>query len=190
MIGYINGTLVGKTDRELIIATQGIGYSISTSSSIMSASVGDTLALWTHLQVRDSALELYGFETLDERSVFRKLIDVSGVGPRSALAILGIAPLGSICQAIQAKDTELLRKVSGIGKKTAERIVIELSDKLPEMADAPSAHTSHNMELMDTLEALGYSVSIIRMVIQEIPQDIESLSDRIKAALHIINERS
>ncbi|MFT7557982.1 MAG: Holliday junction DNA helicase RuvA [Planctomycetota bacterium] len=187
MIGYINGTLVGKTDRDLIILTGGIGYSVATTSSLLISVIGDTMALWTHLQVRDSALELYGFETMDERSVFQKLIDVSGVGPRSALAILGIAPLSSICQAITAKDTALLQRVSGIGKKTAERIVIELSDKLPELADTPSTNSQYNLEVMDTLEALGYSSATIRMTLQSLPPDIESMSDRIKAALRIIN---
>src|SRR3989344_150561 len=131
MIGKVDGTISLVGDRFAIVDTNGIGYKVfMTENTIRSVEVGQKVALWTHLAVREDALDLYGFRDMGELSFFQMLIDISGIGPRSALSILGLAPIETLSRAIASGDISYLVKVSGIGKKTAEKIVLELRDKL------------------------------------------------------------
>jgi len=132
MIGSLKGKIVLKTDKSLIIETGGVGYKVSVSPDVLSktSKIGDEVFLFIHTHVREDALDLYGFLNLEDLNFFEMLLNVSGIGPRSALAILGVATIETLRRAIGTGDTSYLTKISGIGRKTAEKIVIELRDKI------------------------------------------------------------
>ncbi|MDZ4284431.1 MAG: Holliday junction branch migration protein RuvA, partial [Patescibacteria group bacterium] len=140
------------------------------------------VSLWTHLVVRDDALELFGFRERDELSLFERLISVSGIGPKSALAILDLAPVETLRSAIARGDTSYLTKVSGIGKKTAQKIVLELRDSLASAREADSAGEDYG-DVIDALTTLGYSAREAREALKKMPPSTADTSERIKAAL-------
>src|SRR3989344_8302402 len=140
MIGSIKGKIILKTEKFLIVETSGVGYKISVSPDVLSktkktgepARAGGEISLWIHTHVREDAFDLYGFLDRQELEFFEMLINVSGIGPKGALVILGVATINTLKRAISTGDIGYLTKISGIGKKTAEKIVIELRDKLAE----------------------------------------------------------
>src|SRR3989338_6628286 len=134
MIGSIKGKIILKTEKFLIVETGGVGYKISVSVDTLSKikKSNDEILLWIHTHVREDILDLYGFLDRQELEFFEMLINVSGIGPKGALAILGIASIETLKKAIGTSDTSYLTKISGIGKKTAEKIIIELRDKVGE----------------------------------------------------------
>ena len=130
MISKLDGKIVYVSEKFLVINVVGVGYKVSSTSDILTtAKIDNDISLWIYTAVRENAIELYGFRNMDELSFFELLLDVSGIGPRSALGILGIAPIETLRRAIATGDTTYLNKVSGIGKKTAEKIIVELRDK-------------------------------------------------------------
>ncbi|MFW0862728.1 MAG: Holliday junction branch migration protein RuvA [Candidatus Komeilibacteria bacterium] len=191
MIAYIKGKITYKTDKYIILDNQDIGYQIfSTEMILNSVKEGEKIELFTHQYVKEDALDLYGFKTIDELEFFKHLLSISGVGPRSALAVLSIAKLEDIKQAIYKGDPTLLKKVSGIGQKTAERIVIELKNKINALTSATGEIVKGvGDEVIDALEALGYSQNDIRHAVSKLPSDIEDIQDKIKATLKIINNK-
>src|SRR3989344_2523986 len=132
MISLLEGTVEFKGDRFLILNTGGVGYKVFLPAETLrtTPATGSSIKLWTHLHVREDSLELYGFFFLPELDLFETLISVSGVGPKSALGILGVAPIDTLKRAIAAGETAYLTKVSGIGKRMAEKIIVELRDKM------------------------------------------------------------
>lgn len=188
MIAFVKGKIADISDRSIIIETQGVGYEVATTTDTLAAAsmagVGSELALFTHLAVKEDALELYGFRTRQELTFFQMLITVSGVGPRSAIAIVSLGSIDSIQRAIGSGDATYLTSVSGIGRKTAEKIIIDLRDKL-----AALGHTATNGELAgdsDVIEALiklGYSREEARTVIKQLPASAVSTNDKIREAL-------
>lgn len=191
MIAYIKGKITFKTDKYIILDNQNIGYQIfSTEVIINSVKEGEKIELFTHQYVKEDALDLYGFKSIDELRFFKHLLSISGVGPRSALAVLSIAKLEDIKQAIFSGDPTLLKKVSGIGQKTAERIVIELKNKIDALMSA-TGEIARGVgdEVIDALEALGYRQADIRRAISKLPSEIEDVQDKIKAILKIINNK-
>jgi len=191
MIAYIKGEITHKTDKYIILDNQNIGYQIfSTEIILNSVKEGEKIELFTHQYVKEDALDLYGFKTIDELEFFKHLLGISGVGPRSALAVLSIAKLEDIKQAIFKGDPTLLKKVSGIGQKTAERIVIELKNKIAALTSATGEIAKGvGDELIDALEALGYNQNDIRHAVSKLPSNIENIQDKIKATLKIINNK-
>ena len=149
---------------------------------------GDNTALWTYTAVRENALDLYGFTTHDEMSFFELLLDVSGIGPKSALSILSLAPLDTLKRAIATGDTSYLNKVSGIGRKTAEKIIIELRDKLQahKGEDGVPSTLRGESDIVEALKSLGYSQNEARDALKQIPSTIEGTNARIKEALKIL----
>ena len=134
MIGYIEGEVIHKSDRSLILKTGGIGYTLSATPDLVAKlALGEQAILWTHLAVKEDALDLYGFSSRDELGLFRLLIGISGIGPKSALGVLALADVKTLAHAIGSRDSGYLTKVSGIGKKLAEKIVLELKDKVGEL---------------------------------------------------------
>ena len=128
MIARIEGTIVHVADKFLIVDVSGVGYKLYvTTEAIGSSKLGDHTSFWVYTAVRENSLDLYGFKTINEMSFFELLLDVSGIGPRSALGILTVASIDTLKRAIATGDTSYLNKVSGIGKKTAEKIIVELS---------------------------------------------------------------
>lgn len=167
MIGSIRGTIVLKTEKFVIVETAGVGYKISISVDTLSKiqKIGDEVFIWTHTIVREDALDLYGFIDRQELEFFEMLISVSGIGPKSGLAILGIASIETLRQAIGTGDTSYLTKISGIGRKTAEKIVLELRDKFE---GEESGTLKEEMDALEALKSLGYSQNEARDALKNV----------------------
>ena len=189
MIAHIKGTVVHKTDKFLVVDVNGVGYKVSvTTDTISSISEGSEASLWIYTAVRETSIDLYGFPTNEEMGFFELLLDVSGIGPKSALGILAVASIDTLKKAIATGDTSYLNKVSGIGKKTAEKIVIELRDKLKAHIGESGAPSSLRGEsdIVEALKSLGYSQNEARDTLKQIPSEIEGTNARIKEALKIL----
>jgi len=191
MIYYIKGKIIYKNDRFVILENRDIGYQIFSTETILdSLKEDDKTELYTHQQVKEDTLDLYGFSNLDELNFFKNLLSISGVGPRSALGVLSIAKLDDIKQAILSEDATVLKKVSGIGQKTAERIVIELKNKISGLTSRTGTNIKgSNDEVIDALESLGYKPYAIRQALSKLPDDIGDLQAKVKAILKIINHK-
>ncbi len=163
MIGHLRGRLIRKRPHEVLVDAAGVGYrvSIPLSSFYRLGELGDDVALHVHTHVRDDALSLFGFVTEEEHELFERLIGVAGVGPRVALGILAGIETTELVAALRAGDVARLTRIPGVGKKTAERLIVELRDKLPPpaLAEAPSraAASSTKEDLLSALVNLGYA---------------------------------
>jgi Holliday junction DNA helicase RuvA len=186
MIAEIEGKLSGKTDKYLIVNVGGVGYQIYVSTDVLARTpnIGESIRLSTYMSVRENAMDLFGFETIDEKHFFELLLTVSGIGPRSALSILSIAPMETIKKAIGSGDTSYLTKVSGIGRKTAEKIVVELKDKLASLGHTDDAgRLRGETDVLQALQSLGYSLQDARDAVKQIPDSVIGTNARIKEAL-------
>ena len=187
MIGLLEGTITYKDDRSAIVSAGGVGYLVYLPAhALATATLGASATLWTHLAVREDALDLYGFFDREELTYFKLLIGISGIGPRSALAILSLAPPATLRQAILTNNSAYLTKVSGIGKKSAEKIIIELRDKLGALNAEETRLISGDTDLLDALQSLGYQLRDIRDILQKIPASADSTDKRIKEALKLL----
>ena len=183
MIASLHGKVETTGDDHVILVVQGVGYKVYTPNPY--ALTGEC-HLHTTLVVREDSLTLYGFETPAEKDIFESLLKVNGVGPRMALAILGHTSVDNLRSAVFNERSELLTRVPGVGKKTAQKIVLELKDKLGSGMDvAPvAAFDDINTDVMDTLIALGYSVVEAQSAIQSLPREApESVEERVRLAL-------
>lgn len=189
MISYISGNIIHIADKFVIIETNGIGYKVFLPiDTILKCEEEKTKSFWTYLAVRENSLDLYGFETKEENAFFELLLDVSGIGPKSALSILNVAPVLTLQKAIATGDTSYLNKVSGIGKKTAEKIIIELRDKLQSYKNEDGIRSLRDEgDIIEALKALGYSQVEARDAVKKIPNEIQKTTDKIKEALRILN---
>lgn len=184
MIAHITGTVRDITEKFVVIDTGGLGYKVFTSQETLSdLSIGIQTSLYTYLAVREDALDLYGFSSDDARGFFELLISVSGIGPRGALSILSLASLDTLKKAIATGDTGYLTKVSGIGRKTAEKIIIELRDKLVAHKSDTGTNLRGESDALEALKALGYSQNDARDALKEISPEITDTNTRIKEAL-------
>ncbi len=188
MIGSLTGTVQHKSINYIILETQGVGYKVFITPILLAnLSVSQRLSLVTMTYVREDQITLYGFEKLEELEFFELLLTVSGVGPKSALGIMSLASLNMIKSAIVSEDPSVFTKVSGIGRKTAERVIIELKDKLKGQADASPVAKDHS-EVLDALLALGYSQQEAREALKSVPTDILNLQDKVKLALKALTK--
>ncbi len=191
MIAHIKGKIIDKSEKFLVLEANGLGYLVfsPTSTILNSPKVGEEISLWTYLAVRETALDLYGFETRDEKSFFELLIGVSGIGPKNALSILSLAPIEILKKAIGSGDTTYMTKVSGIGKKTAEKIVVELRDKLSALGhnDADGSLRG-DADVIEALQSLGYSQHEIRNALKEVSPETTGTNEKIKEALKILGK--
>ncbi len=189
MIGRLQGTLAAKNPPQVLIDCHGVGYEVDVpmSTFYQLPGLGEPVTLLTHFVVREDAQLLYGFATAPERDAFRQLIKVTGVGPRMALGVLSGLGVQELAQAITAQETGRLVKVPGIGKKTAERLLLELKGKLG--ADLGSAHahasTAQQADILQALLALGYSDKDAAAALKALPADV-GVSDGIKLALRAL----
>jgi Holliday junction DNA helicase RuvA len=185
MIGNIEGTVVIKRAGFVILSAGGVGYKIAaTREALASCTVGETVALWTHLVVREDSLDLYGFRGEDELHFFELLLTVSGVGPKSALAILDLAPVETLRSAIAQGNAQYLTKVSGVGRKTAEKIVLELREKVG--AGVAGAALQGDEDALEAMKSLGYTLHEARDALRKVPHEITGGSERLRAALKIL----
>ena len=186
MIGRLNGMLADKNPPQLLVDCGGVGYEVHVPMSTFYnlPAIGDKVSLLTHFVVREDAQMLYGFGTAGEREAFRQLIKISGVGPRTALSVLSGMSVGDIAQAVTAQDAGRLVKVPGIGKKTAERLLLELKGKLgADMGGGSLGATSDaQADILQALVALGYSDKEASASVKVLPKDV-GVSEGIKLAL-------
>ncbi len=186
MIGKLTGTLADKNPPQVLVDCNGVGYEVDVPMSTFYnlPHTGEKVSLLTHFVVREDAQILYGFATPGERDTFRQLIRISGVGPRTALSVLSGMSVAEIAQAVTAQDAGRLVKVPGIGKKTAERLLLELKGKLG--ADlgpvGGGATTDDQADILQALLALGYSDKEASSALKALPAGI-GVSEGIKAAL-------
>ena len=188
MIGRLTGILAEKSPPQLLIDVNGVGYEVDVpmSSFYNLPGLGERITLLTHFVVREDAQLLYGFLTHDERATFRKLVTISGVGPRTALSILSGLSVADLAQAVSLQESGRLVKVPGIGKKTAERLLLELKGKLGDSLAAPASVASHAQgDILQALLALGYSDREAAAALKALPAEV-GVSDGIKLALRAL----
>ncbi len=193
MIAKIEGIIVHVSDKFLIVDVSGVGYKLYITTETLSSSVlGDHMSFWVHTAVRENSIDLYGFRTINEMSFFELLLDVSGIGPRSALSILAVAPIDTLKRAIATGDTSYLNKVSGIGKKTAEKIIIELRDKLKDYKDDENTPGTlrDESDIIEALKSLGYSQNEARDALKKVSSVTTGMNARIKEALQILGKNN
>ena len=187
MISYLEGTVKSKGDKSILLLTaQGVGYEVfMTAAQLGNLQEEGQVEIFTTLVIKENAHELYGFASAEENAMFRLLNSISGVGPKSALAILNIASPLEIAQAVTSGDYSLLQKVSGIGRKTAERIVLELKNKViaPVESEGKSkALASKDEEVVEALLRLGYKRKDVVGILSQIGNNL-SVEEKLKEVL-------
>lgn len=181
MIGSLRGKVILRTDKFLVLEAGGVGYKIyATADTLVKPEAQEFF--WIHTHVREDSIDLYGFPSPEELEFFEMLLGVSGIGPKSAIALLGITNIETLKKAISSSDTSYLTKVSGIGKKTAERIVIELKDKLK---DFKGPALQGEMDALEALKSLGYSQAEAREALKKVT-DENDINKKIRGALKIL----
>ncbi len=181
MFGHISGKVFDLKPTKAIIKSGGIGFVInSTVSCLAKLKTGEEASFWVHTAVRENSIDLYGFETETELRIFELLLTVSGIGPKSALSILSVAGAESVEKAVASGDTSFLTKISGIGKKTADRIAIELAGKL---TSSGGGGAERDADVYDALRTLGYREKDAQDAVRNLPKEISGTNDRIKHAL-------
>jgi Holliday junction DNA helicase RuvA len=191
MIGHLQGQLSAKTPPQIVLDCQGVGYEVDVPMSTFYnlPNIGQTIRLLTHLVVREDAHLLYGFGTEAERALFRQLIKISGIGPRMALGLLSGMSVADIAQAVALQEASRLVKVPGIGKKTAERLLLELKGKLTTdlgQAVGFASSSGAHQDVLQALLALGYSEKEASLAVRQLPADA-SVSAGIKTALRALS---
>ena len=198
MIGYLKGTVVANEERELTILTEGgVGYVVGVTPTLnVKYPEGENISLFIQTFVREDAIDLYGFERIEEKHLFNLLCEVNKIGPKTALSILAFAPIEEIVSAIISANSQFFKKISGVGAKTAEKIIIDLKDKTDKFsaiqssatADAPAlSNDRQTREAAEALTALGYNPLQINHALAKI-DDKESKNDGniVREALTII----
>ncbi|MEK7560673.1 MAG: Holliday junction branch migration protein RuvA [Patescibacteria group bacterium] len=186
MLAFVDGIIEFIGAKFVVVNVGGVGYKIFVGADTLNKlpQKGGTVKLWTHQHVREDALELYGFRHFAELEFFELLIGISGIGPKGALGVLAIAPLDTLKKAIAAGDTSYLTRVSGIGRKIADKIILELRDKLAGAGAETGAHElREEADALDALVALGYSVREARSALEAVPGTVVGTENRVKEAL-------
>ena len=200
MIGFIRGKLVSKTPPQLVVDVQGVGYEVEAPMTTFYdlPELGEELLLHTHLVVREDAHILFAFSTEPDRVMFRALIKVNGVGPKLALTILSGQSAEEFHRCIHDNDVQALVRLPGVGKKTAERLIIEMRDRLPDSVNSTETEqnqspnrTKNNprQEAISALCSLGYKAQDASKMVQNISEDGKSCEDIIRLALQKINSK-
>lgn len=189
MITHLKGTIIDKEERAVVIDVAGIGYKVfATEATVAALKEGSAASLWTHLAVREDSQTLYGFTTKDELNFFELLISsVSGIGPKTALGILGVSSVANIRKAVSTGDTSHLTKVSGIGKKMAEKIVVELKGKFG-AEESSGISLRDEVDALEALKALGFKHGEAREALKEVDPAITDTGERVKKALKILGK--
>ena len=191
MIGRLSGILLEKNPPQLLVDCNGVSYEVDVPMSTFYnlPGMGEKVVLLTHLTVREDAHLLYGFGTVEERNVFKQLIKISGVGARTALSILSGMSVADLAQAITLQEAGRLTRVPGIGKKTAERLLLELKGKLGADLGAPAgaAHNDATGDILNALLALGYSDKEASLALKQVPAGT-GVSEGIKLALKALSK--
>lgn len=194
MIARLHGKLKGKGSGHLIVEVGGIGFQVHVPGSVLdgAGAEGSPVSLFTHLHVRENELALYGFAQEDDLALFKQLLTVSGIGPKVALGFISAMPADALRLAIADGKVDVLTQVPGVGKKTAQRLVVELKGKLDlaRMAAEEAALTFADSEVIAALTNLGYSVAEAQAAVRKLPPDPDlSLEEKVLLALRSFGER-
>jgi len=180
MIGSLRGTAIDVSPNDALIEVAGVGYRVIAPPNVLAGlRVGEPAFLYIHDHVREDAHDLFGFASRDERSLFERLIGVSGVGPKVGLAILSLGSAETVKRAIMAGDLGTLTSISGVGTKIAQKVILELKGQLVEAGGA----TGPDREVIEALVSLGYSMNQARDAIKGIPEEVTDMSERVREAL-------
>lgn len=192
MIATVSGTVQRVEANSLIIAVGGIGLRVFVPKTVLedAGDLGRRIVLHTHLQVREDDVSLFGFEEEEDLKLFEVLLGVNGVGPKVALAILGTLSPELLKSAIMREETAVLQRVPGIGKKTAERIMFHLRDKLDlhEPSAAIQLVTDVDADVIDILTGLGFSIVEAQAALQHVPREVEGIDERVQIALQQLDQ--
>lgn len=194
MYAYLDGTVAEKGQNELVLDVGGVGYLLTVSMNTLQETppAGGKMKVYTYLSVREDAMELFGFATQEEKSMFLKLTSVSGIGPRTALGVLGSMPLRDLTLAIVMGDVTALSRAPGIGKKTAQRLALELKEKVSQsdLESAPVTGTAFTpvqedaaAEALAALQALGYTPAEAARAISQVRGKSDSANELVRLAL-------
>jgi Holliday junction DNA helicase RuvA len=188
VITHLKGIVIDKEERSAVIDVAGVGYKVFvTSQTIQTMREGKEVSLWTHLAVREDAHTLYGFPLKDELNFFELLISISGIGPKTALGILNVSSVQNIRKAVSTGDTSHLTKVSGVGKKIADKIVLELKGKFGAEEES-GISLRDEVDALEALKALGYGHKEAREALKEVDQSIVDTGERVKKALKTLGK--
>ena len=186
MIASLRGIIESNTDKHIIIDVNNVGYKAYISGNTFKnlPEKGEKIKLYTYLYVRENIIDLYGFLNLEELEIFELLISVSGIGPKGALSVLTVVSIETLKKAIVNEESDILTKVSGIGKRMAEKIILELKNKVDGkfLGEGIGAES----EAIDALISLGYKVQEAREALKKIPKEVEEAGDKIREALKFL----
>lgn len=188
MIAQIEGKISHQDKNYVVVVNAGIGYKIYATRETIDEIIkqkADKVSLWIYEAIREDARDLYGFSDRDSLYFFELLLSVSGIGPKSALAILNIAPVKTLRSAIATGDPAHLTKTTGIGTKKAEKIILELRDKL-DVSEGEISEHKDEADVMEALKALGYSEKEVREAAKKVPKGIVTAEEKIKQALKLL----
>lgn len=189
MIMNLTGKITFEENNFVIINVSGVGYKVFVSNdtiNILSKNTEES-TLWTHQAVRENSLDLYGFSNKNDLDFFEMLISISGIGPKSALGILNVATTDTLVSAISTGDTSYMTKVSGIGKKSAEKIVLELRDKVKKI-NVSTKEIQGDVDVIEALQALGYSTKQASDALQQVGKEIEETGEKVRSALKVLSK--
>jgi len=190
MIAKLRGTIDFLRDSYAIIDVGGVGYKVFLTAHTLGMIAGKTnIELHIHTYVREDILALYGFVDFDELEMFELLISISGIGPKAALGILSIANPKTVRTAVLNDDSTILTRVSGVGKKTAQRVILELKNKIPDMSFNEKAQVVSDSDALEALVTMGYSVTQARETLKEISPEIKDVGERVKLALKSLGRK-
>ncbi len=185
MIGSLRGRIIDVSLRRVLVETAGLGYEVIVPPSMLAGlKKGEDAFFYVHDHIREDAHDLYGFLQIDDLALFDQLLSISGVGPKVAMTILAIGSAETVRRAIMAGDLSTLTSVPGVGKKTAQKIILELKGQLVES----SFESPVDREVAQGLQSLGYTASQTREAMKQIPADITDVSERIREALRMLSK--
>ena len=190
MIGWLSGTLIAKNDPHILLNVQGVGYKVFVPQSVLAQrSSGDQVQLFVHSLVREDAFELYGFESAEDLKLFEYLLSVSGVGGKTALGVFSVGDRGSIVRAIASGDVHFFSSVPRLGKKSAQKIIIELKSKIGSSDDLDlSSDSQAQDEVVLALKSFGFSTQEAVDAVRSVQKDGQSSSEKVRLALKYLGK--
>lgn len=193
MISSLEGKITLKSEKYAIVEAGGVGFRVNLSEKTLSKipQIGGSVKLFTYLSVKETGWDLFGFLTFDELEMFELLITIPGIGPKTAANILSVASVDDLQEAIVLGDETILSRVSGIGKKVAQKIVIELRSKVKKLAkgSGDKFRVADEIEIIDALAALGYKVYEAREALKQLPPEIKGIENRIRETLKMLGKK-
>ncbi|MCK4918608.1 MAG: Holliday junction branch migration protein RuvA [Candidatus Pacebacteria bacterium] len=190
MISQLIGKISFQDEDYIVLNVSGVGYKLFISTETFESLKNKTeiLTFWTHLAVRENSMDLYGFLEKSEMNFFALLITISGIGPKTALGILNVASVDTLLSAISSEDTSYLTKVSGIGQKNAQKIILELKNKISKIETTLPNNIQEDIDVIEALQALGYNSQEAKKALQQIDKKITDVGEKIKETIKFLGK--